>query len=738
VLFVALTVYDGDDVGCVAPVNLGGERYGGCAAPVREGLGIHAAPVREGQTHCPVSVGGRQGCCPACGGKRRYVTHARTARRDDEEIPLGNDGRQIEGIACHLVKIQLFKFNIPRQIARYSVNTVEVAAVTDTGLFPRRLPQLLMIVGADGGRLAVVADGDAVREVGKDEALAAANLNVVGARLIFTDLQYCVAISEDGEPTAISADNHQELWEAAGEEARISYGGNLYCIDGVKSYLAGEIEFEQLDFNQMAGDAFYLSPIVAEGYFLVITVGETGVGDITPLAHQGDITPRAHRGDITSQPLTNRGSTTTVPLAAQVYRSDTTNIITVVDSQGNEQHYQGSGSDYIHKTAVVGGKLYVETKQYSTTAGDHNQKITIVDLETGKVMGHYEGQNLQASNEGAYFQSGDRIVRIDPQNNTARQINTAPADTYMFAGPDGALHYQTVLDPGPPRVMIDMKTKRQENGQNYTGRDMSRIEWLFYKGKAYVFGGEIVGFERIEQEWVRAKIEKTGIISRETTFRPLDSWNEVKYGKPLKPTLVTDIGGIVPITAKEEQEARRKKTEESLKATPPPDPMEAFTSGTDDDEPAASGTDDDDPETSNPPAPDTTVTPTPTPAITQPLGGEHYVDLNGGTIKGKWRNQTSQWGDIILEFTNGKVTIFHTEDGYTLPCSYTIRKEASTQNHVYWTDYTHMIQFAPDDPDEFYIGFIVTNFYANDDVPIATTPADNVLYIGGMVFKPMD
>jgi hypothetical protein len=138
---------------------------------------------------------------------------------------------------------------------------------------------------------------------------------------------------------------------------------------------------------------------------------------------------------------------------------------------------------------------------------------------------------------------------------------------------------------------------------------MSRAEWLFYKGKTYVFGGEIVGFERNSKQWARGEVEKTGLFSRETTVSPLDDWNKVRDGEPLNPTLVADIGGIVPITAEEEAEARRKKAEERQKATPTPDPMEAFTRGTDDDDPVADST------------PIPTAAPTPTPTPSQPASG---------------------------------------------------------------------------------------------------------------------
>jgi hypothetical protein len=49
-----------------------------------------------------------------------------------------------------------------------------------------------------------------------------------------------------------------------------------------------------------------------------------------------------------------------------------------------------------------------------------------------------------------------------------------------------------------------------------------------------------------------------------------------------------------------------------------------------------------------------------------------------------------------------------------------------------------ILQFAPDDPDVIDVGFVATYFYANADISIATSPADNFLYISGMVFRPMD
>jgi hypothetical protein len=388
------------------------------------------------------------------------------------------------------------------------------------GLMAMQGKDLFYINPQDGGALYCRA-GDGT--ITKLTDFPVANLNVSGERLIFTDLENCMITRENGGVEVFSATNHLELFDEAGEDGHIVFGGNLYSIEGIKSFCAGDISYEELIITGFESEDRYLAPILMEGgNLLVITASpDDAATDVDPMSASGDL-------DLTTaiRPL----STDNLSLASMVRPMSrllpelqpskprnpgkpdvfhTANSVHVYDANNKEitnLKLDTSKGDIVVEAKLAGNSLFVEPR---TDSGGSDRPNAIIEFDpvTGEPRGTIEGHSLQSNGDKAFFKNGKTLFESDPATGKITQISSTPVDspTYKVL-PDGTVEYGS-RDPNTGELVPIRAEPKEEGGY---GRSVNNGPWLVEKAKfiaASVFAGEAYVFNDEEGGWCHAKSE---------------------------------------------------------------------------------------------------------------------------------------------------------------------------------------------------------------------------------------
>jgi len=427
-----------------------------------------------------------------------------------------------------------------------------------------------------------------------------ANLNFVGDRLVFTDLQFCVFIDENGQSVAMSANSHNEVWEAAGEDEHINYGGRLYFLNGAARFMAGEIEYEDMELFVVNDDKPYLSPAVADGWRLVVlTVTDEGYfaggGAIALPSTISHIPGQPMPGDepgaqpalrtasgeykivTLSQPYTIAGASFSVmTMPYDVGTNIGANTVMITDFSGRTTSVRGAPGELIRGAWTIENTVYVETyvnSSYDPASDQMKSRVHLIDSASGNNLGYYIGGNLQTAQNRAYFQHGDKIYALEKPGGSgandivARQVNAASADPGFRVRPDGSVEYTSNYDAGP-----GSKTGKVNiytilgTGAIGPGMEISSRTGPVRRSISAVFGGS-----EIYWQWDDANKTSGGFFRRTRQDEDIDGnrvkpywdteglsdWNglhsetDMRYGVPpqLGPKFEWDIGQqLLPLT----------------------------------------------------------------------------------------------------------------------------------------------------------------------------------------------
>ena len=382
------------------------------------------------------------------------------------------------------------------------------------GLLAMQGKDLFYANPSDGGSLYCRARNG---EITKLTDFPVANLNISGEKLVFTDLAANTIIRSDGVMGTYSAASHQELWDLAGDEDRIRFGGNLYYILGIKTFCAGEITYNDLIIAKMESELYYQSPVMLEGGDLLVF---TVTPEIKPNGPSLAAQPAAMRVfSLSAQPE----SFSAIPLAVDVVHIMVGDSISIENpTTGKSDFYlDTSAGDSIQSAAVVGGGLYVETINADAAGERGNNTISVIDRATGRAVASIPGHTVQTDGKDLYFINKGSLFKLLPGSGIISQVSdTIVRNTGYKINPNGSVEYQSYdSQTGKLVDMISIPTDRgyvtTVNGQPVTLPEPLK--------NAHQFGDNIYAWDTEAKGWVR--IDPKDIKDGKMPYTPTD-WGD--------------------------------------------------------------------------------------------------------------------------------------------------------------------------------------------------------------------
>ena len=257
-----------------------------------------------------------------------------------------------------------------------------------------------------------------------------ANLNIRGNTLFFTDLTSSSFVNMAGQTQYVQARAHQEIWDLAGSKHGISYGGNLYAINGIRSYCEGVISVE--DIEQYVFDTGYEGVqqlVFAETGLLMIPVGSNGINaDGLSSAGSRDMllaaTTLAYSGDaVAASQLSAHGNSR--DRLVYICTIGCNELIREIRVTENEH-------ESIVNFVVCDGFVFVQLLNEQTGEG----RILKYSLQTGMNTFQTEGRNLRTWLGSPVFQShvDDLLYLWDVQTDTFECISSLQPIGRLFTG----------------------------------------------------------------------------------------------------------------------------------------------------------------------------------------------------------------------------------------------------------------------------------------------------------------
>lgn len=361
------------------------------------------------------------------------------------------------------------------QDAAYGIPTDKNGDNLEGNLAINRQNGGLLTYQGDSIFFAHFADGGSLycqKPDGKTEKLTdfpVANLNVTGDVLVFTDIAACTVSSGDDVTRFLSADTHEEVWRAAGSDGSILYGGNLFCMRGIKDFCAGKSAIDDLKLIGLDnGDALYQASILSDGELIAVQISPPEQGaDVSGVSAASVTIPAI-------MPLLARTEIipAVVPLAGggDWFNGGGPPASDILLGEGASAKLGRGPNDFTKNIATTGGKLYADMG-----SPNHNSYIAGVDTKSGKPLGYIDGATgvVSGRDGSAYFISlNDGLAyRIGPDGKIEPVSPLAPRSD-LSVDENGDLRFK-VWDSDTNRavdVIVSKDNYKNVDGQRYDGQ----------------------------------------------------------------------------------------------------------------------------------------------------------------------------------------------------------------------------------------------------------------------------
>jgi hypothetical protein len=275
---------------------------------------------------------------------------------------------------------------------------------------------------SDGGTLYVMDRAATVSA--KLTEFPVANLNLIGDRLVFTDISDSGYVSDSGF-TPLGGDTALGVALAAPENALLRFGGVLYALDGVLSLPADLSGTDILILTPLLEGVTVQSPLWNGGEITAILREETG-GDIAPVAAMPDdsltIAPLVLVPGTSPQLMTM--ATQPAQIEQPPYR------VVRIDENGviNTTGLTSEAYPHLLSLLVYGDTAYAEL----ASAGEGDHIIIKYDFAGNTVTATMPGDNLRAA--------GDLVVFRNPADKLLYDLNPETEEIGLVSNvlcPDG-------------------------------------------------------------------------------------------------------------------------------------------------------------------------------------------------------------------------------------------------------------------------------------------------------------
>ncbi len=343
----------------------------------------------------------------------------------------------------------------------------------------------------DGGSL-YCADRNGT--VSKLTDFAVANLNVSGNRLVFTDLAACSYIPDPtgSEIITLSADTHTELWDEAGEDVHITFGGNLYVVSGILDFCAGALSIEELVINRLDDGAYYQCPAITESGDLIAVMLTASDNSITP-AVSPPLDFAASLKPLVATPVGMR----LTPRSTASSRADYSgNYVTVTSGRDGMRRTVTLAeaaprtSRFIQKAITAGAGTWVETGGYGTP-----NVLTLIDNQTGRPVSTIEGSSMQTDGDNLFFRNDGVIFKLDANTLKVQQVTSTRCDGPFTILPNGEIRYK-IYDADRDEL-VTMTAIPQSKGEKpyHSHIGEGKLDWELSRLGAN-FGGSFYYYDR--------------------------------------------------------------------------------------------------------------------------------------------------------------------------------------------------------------------------------------------------
>jgi hypothetical protein len=279
----------------------------------------------------------------------------------------------------------------------------------------------------DGGALYVTnKDGNAYAKL---TGFPVANLNLVGDRLIFTDISESGYVSEVGF-TSVGGERPLDIALAMPENALVRFGGSLYGIDGVLDLNADLSNADELTLTSMLEGIKVQSPIWNGGEIIALFCESTGA----------------------EQHLD------------RVIRIDQSGTM-------NEVVLNGDAYPYLITMLVYGDSIYGEV---STIGGEH--RIVKYDIASNSIAASLEGSNLRtAPGLMMFLNTADKLIYdVNPETEEIGLVSNVVCPEGFSIDGAGSIVFTVPKTGGNAHITISRKSKlADEDGKTLRpARDM--------------------------------------------------------------------------------------------------------------------------------------------------------------------------------------------------------------------------------------------------------------------------
>ncbi|MCL2033262.1 MAG: DUF5050 domain-containing protein [Oscillospiraceae bacterium] len=246
---------------------------------------------------------------------------------------------------------------------------------------------------------------------------AVAGINVIADSIVFTSLEKCIAVRPDGVYT-ISFGDVRDLLRDIVFAQRVSYGGRLYSINGLRS--GGSPELYVID-----GEHIYFSPSLTRNGLFAIRESPLQEAEIHQISAGGDFPAPVPMSFEAYETYAGQDAGLRFREAApESYEPYDGGISVVTEKMSALASFVAADGEVIVRHDVNGSQMLAEIR---STDAAKTSRILRVDLDSMQPTGEITGaRSLHKTDSGYIFQHSDNFIYELLENGDIKPISIIP------------------------------------------------------------------------------------------------------------------------------------------------------------------------------------------------------------------------------------------------------------------------------------------------------------------------